>query len=200
MKISELAASTDVPLATIKLYQREGLLMPGDRTSKTQATYGQEHIDRVRLIRTLASMPGYSYRLLRELLGLVHESADTLPDRVAAAMRILPTGASDEASANLAVEAARNLGVELADDAIVAPQLGAALAAAEAVGLPCSPERLAAYWEHILAIAEIEISGMAGSVSEADAVQYAIVGTAVYEPVILALRRLAHQQLFVNAD
>ena len=35
MKISELSAATDVPVATLKYYLREGLLPPGEALSRT---------------------------------------------------------------------------------------------------------------------------------------------------------------------
>lgn len=196
MKISELAAATGVPLATIKLYQREGLLMPGDPVTRTRSEYGQVHVVRVGLIRTLAALPGYSYQLLRELVGLIDDSGRPVPERVAAAMRLLPSGNASGGNAALARAATESLGIALDEDTAVAPQLGTALAAAEAVGLPCSDERLEFYWGHMRAIAEFELSGMAGTGDPNAVVQYAIVGTAVYEHLILALRRLAHQHLF----
>ena len=199
MKISELAAATGVPLATIKLYQREGLLMPGDPVTRTRSEYGQVHVDRVGLIRTLAALPGYSYQLLRELIGLIDDSGRPVPVRVAAAMRLLPSGSATGGNAGLSRAATESLGIALDEDTAVAPQLGTALAAAEAVGLPCSDERLEFYWGHMRAIAEFELSGMAESSDPNAAVQYAIVGTAVYEHLILALRRLAHQHLFPQA-
>lgn len=199
MKISELAAATGVPLATIKLYQREGLLMPGEAITRTQSDYGQVHVDRVGLIRTLAALPGYSYQVLRELIALIDDSGRPVPERVTAAMRLLPSGNASGGNADLARTATESLGIALDEDTAVAPQLGTALAAAEAVGLPCSDERLEFYWSHMSAIAEFELSGMAETSDPNAAVQYAIVGTAVYEHLILALRRLAHQHLFPQA-
>ena len=200
MKISELAAATGVPLATIKLYQREGLLMPGDPVTRTRSEYGQVHVDRVGLIRTLATLPGYSYQLLRELIALIDDSGRPVPERVAAAMRLLPSGNAAGGNAGLARAATESLGIALDEDTAVAPQLGTALAAAEAVGLPCSDERLEFYWGHMRAIAEFELSGMAEGSDPNAAVQYAIVGTAVYEHLILVLRRLAHQHLFPQQE
>jgi len=200
MKISELAIATGVPLATIKLYQREGILMPGEPVNRTRSEYGQVHVERVGLIRTLAALPGYSYQLLRELFELIDDSRRSVPDRVAAAMQLLPSGNASDGNASLARAATQSLGIDLDEDTAVAPQLGAALAAAEAVGLSCSGERLEFYWSHMREIAEFELSGMAETSDPNAAVQYAIVGTAVYEHLILALRRLAHQHLFPRED
>ena len=37
MRISDLAETTGVPVHTLKYYLREGLLMPGEATSRTRA-------------------------------------------------------------------------------------------------------------------------------------------------------------------
>ena len=67
------------------------------------------------------------------------------------------------------------------------------LAAAEAAGMPISPERLLAYGRHLHEIAEFDLDRMPGEPHAA--VEYTVLGTALYEPVILALRRLAHQDV-----
>ena len=72
-------------------------------------------------------------------------------------------------------------------------QLDSALAAAEAAGMPISPDRLVAYGRHLHAIAEFDLDRMPDEPHAA--VQYTVLGTALYEPVILALRRLAHQDV-----
>ena len=53
MRISELSATTGVSVPTIKYYLREGLLFEGRRTSPTQADYGEEHVQRLRVVRAL---------------------------------------------------------------------------------------------------------------------------------------------------
>ncbi len=55
-------------------------------------------------------------------------------------------------------------------------------------------ERLDAYGRHVRGIAEIDI-GLMPTASAEDAIRYAVLGTAVYEPVIAAMRRLAHQDV-----
>ncbi len=62
MRISELAARTGVPLATVKYYLREGLLMPGHATSATQAQYDDSHVRRLGLVRALAAQGSRSTR------------------------------------------------------------------------------------------------------------------------------------------
>ena len=54
MKISELSAQSAVSIASIKYYIREGVLAAGEPTAANQADYGEEHLDRLRLIRSNA--------------------------------------------------------------------------------------------------------------------------------------------------
>ena len=51
---------------------------------------------------------------------------------------------------------------------------------------------MASYLEHILAIAEAELAATPETSIE-DAVRYVVLGTALVEPLILALRRVAEQ-------
>ena len=53
MRISELSRRSGVPVATIKYYRREGLLPEGRALNPTTVEYDEEHIQRLRLIRSL---------------------------------------------------------------------------------------------------------------------------------------------------
>ena len=57
-----------------------------------------------------------------------------------------------------------------------------------------SERKLRAYGEHVRGIAEADLAEMPTDSVQA-AVEYAVLGTALHEPVIAALRRLAHQDL-----
>ena len=69
-----------------------------------------------------------------------------------------------------------------------------ALAAVEEVGMPATETVLKVYGAHIEAIAQAELAAMPGG-DRVAAVEYAVLGTILYEPVIAALRRLAHQNI-----
>lgn len=55
-------------------------------------------------------------------------------------------------------------------------------------------ERLLGYGEHLHAIAQIDIAQIPSDDAQA-AIQYAVLGTALYEPILAALLRLAHQDV-----
>ena len=56
MRLAELSDTTGVTVATLKYYQREGLLHPGRPLSRTQADYDASHVERVRLVRALTEV------------------------------------------------------------------------------------------------------------------------------------------------
>jgi DNA-binding transcriptional MerR regulator len=79
LSIDELSSRADVPVRTIRYYISEGLL-PGPGTRGKGASYGEEHLLRLRLIRLLAEqrvplaelrtrLAGVSAEQVRELLA-----------------------------------------------------------------------------------------------------------------------------------
>jgi Cd(II)/Pb(II)-responsive transcriptional regulator len=56
MKIGELARLTSCSAQTIRYYEEEGLLPEPDRTAGNYRDYGQEHLERLRLIRNCRNL------------------------------------------------------------------------------------------------------------------------------------------------
>ena len=198
MRISELVSRSGVPLATIKYYIREGLLMPGETTSATQARYGEQHLRRLNLIRALTDVAGLPLQKAGVVIGLIEHPESNLFDTLGKAVAALPpysdAESSDVEDYPRAKAALEKIG-QLYDPSYAAvAQLERALAAAESVGLAMSDDRLRGYASHIMEIAEIDLDEVpTGTVQ--DAVEYSVLGTALYEPIIVAMRRLAHQDL-----
>jgi len=196
MRISALAAEAGVPLATVKFYLREGLLHPGVASSATQASYDGSHVRRLRLIRALIGSVGLSVQQVRAILQLVDDPGDDLYATLGRAVSALPP-AVHEASGNDPYPRARAaleaLGQIYDPHFPAVAQLEAALAAAEAAGMPISEERLLEYGRRLHEIAAFDLERMPPEPHAA--VEYTVLGTALYEPVILALRRLAHQDV-----
>ena len=55
-------------MATIKYYLREGLLTRGEKVNAREASYGQEHVRRLRLIRAMVEVLGASIEQVRKIL------------------------------------------------------------------------------------------------------------------------------------
>lgn len=64
--VEQLAAKTDLPTSTIRMYQTKGLLHPPARVGRT-ARYDQTHLERLRLIQRLQTR-GFSLPAVAELL------------------------------------------------------------------------------------------------------------------------------------
>lgn len=204
MRVSELVAVTGVPLASVKFYLREGLLMPGEATSATRAVYGEQHVRRLRLIKALTAL-GLPLAKVREIVEVVDAPVESLFTTLGAALSALPpyfeTDAVSEGvqpSESVDYPRARAalacLGQTYTPDYPAVAQLEHALATVEQIGIPMSEARLRAYGKHVRGIAEADLAEMPTD-SALSAIEYAVLGTVCYEPVLAAMRRLAHQDL-----
>ena len=190
MRVSELVERSGVPLASIKYYLREGLLMPGESTGATQAQYGDAHLKRLRLIKALTDVVGLSVQKTREVIGVIESPVPDPVENLGRAVAALPPYVEPTEDTPRARAALEKLGQVCDPHYIGVAQLERALRAAEAAGLPMTEERLEVYGTHARAIAEFDIDGVPADPEAA--VEYSVIGTAIYEPVLLALRRLAH--------
>jgi DNA-binding transcriptional MerR regulator len=193
MRISELAEATDVPVATLKFYLREGLLPEGVRTSATQASYDERHVERVRVIRALVSA-GVSIAETRRVVGALDAPPPGPYDLLGIAhAAVSPAAASSELDTSAALALYERMGGDLAacDPALLAG-IAHALRGLEATGFTVPPAVLDAYLSSARAIAEAEIAGIPIDSPDAS-VRYIVLGTVLTEPLILALRRAAQQ-------
>jgi DNA-binding transcriptional MerR regulator len=191
MRISGLSAATGVPVATIKYYLREGLLHPGERTGATQALYDESHVARLRLVRALLTVGGLSVAAVRDVLASL-ENDDVL-QALATAQEGLSPKTAPPVDLGDAQQAVASLGWNVGMESAAMRQLAVALRAVGDAGLPLTSESLQHYADAAHRIAEHEIAAMPGG--GAEALTYAVIGTVLYEPVLLALRRLAHQDV-----
>jgi len=200
MKISELSERSGVPVATVKFYIREGMLPRGEAISATRAEYGDDHLARLRLIAALADVRGLPLSRVRDVLALLDAPDDdpiaTLGRAVGALPPYVETDRDDYPRARAAIA---SLGLTYDPDFTAVAQLDEALRALDAAGLDASPAVLRRYGDAMRKVAAEEIAPMAG-MSRAEAVAYAVLGTALYEPAMLALRRLAHHHLLVEGS
>jgi DNA-binding transcriptional MerR regulator len=197
MRISSLAAEAGLPIATVKFYLREGLLHPGIASSATQASYDESHLHRLRVIRALTGAVGLSVQQTRTILGLIDDPGSDLYATLGRAVSALPPAVREASGDDDAFPRARAaleaLGQVYDPRFAAVAQLESALEATEAAGMPISAERLLEYGRRLHEIAAFDLERMPREPHAA--VEYTVLGTALYEPVILALRRLAHQDI-----
>lgn len=207
MRISELSRSTGLTVATIKYYIREGLLPAGTPVSATQAEYDSSHVDRLRLIRALVDVGRLSITTVHELLATLDAPQDSdedepsaPADRVARAIATAHRALSPQPPAEAppperAIAAMATLGWQVNPESPALRELENALAGLDAVHLAPGERTLRTYAAAALSVAEADVTRVPGG-SPAEILRYVVIGTVMYEPVLIALRRLAHQHVF----
>lgn len=197
MRISELAQKSGLPLATVKYYLRQGLVHPGRPTGATQAQYDETHVSRLRLARALLQVGGLSLAAARDVLEAVDRSSQSLPEVLAVTHSALPPSVPVRNDTPRAKHLMRELGWRVRPTASALGQLEHALETLDTVGMPADAEALATYARSARQIAEMDVASVPdGSPEEVAAA--VIIGTVLWEPVLLALRRLA--QAAVSAE
>lgn len=201
MRISELSRASGVPIPTIKFYLRERLLPAGRRVATNQADYGQGHVRRLRLIRALAEVGGLPLATVRRVLGAVDDPSLPMHEALGIARRALapePAEQHDPAVAEARAEVDRfleDLAWQVSPDAPGRDELAVALATLRRVGWPDADTRLFTHYARTadrLAAREVQRTTPAGA-TRAETMERVVIGTVVFDGVILALRRLAQE-------
>ncbi|MFC7622524.1 MerR family transcriptional regulator [Microlunatus sp. GCM10028923] len=192
MKMSELSRESGVAVATIKYYLREGLLHEGLRTSATQAQYDASHLARLGLIRALLGTGNLSVAATRNVLAELDHPAESMHDILGTVSEQLMPATDDDLDLTRAEELVRGLGWWFdPDHRDQLRPLAAALAAMDSAGFELSDRVLLGYGRAMRKIAEGEVGRVPDESPEA-AVRYVALGVVLVEPLLLALRRLAH--------
>jgi len=194
MQMSELSRKSGVPVATVKYYLREGLLQPGTATSATRATYDDSHLRRLRLVRALVEVGHLRLDTVHAILAAVDAGAD-LHDTIGAAHTALaPEGVPTDGAMTAVARLLRRRRWRVSPGNANRASLAVAFDALERVGFPLDDATLDAYADAAAAVARVDVDSVPTESAE-HAVEHAVVGTVLFEPVLLALRRLAHEDL-----
>lgn len=190
--MSELADRSGVPIPTIKFYLREQLLPRGQLSSRTQASYDDSHLRRLRLVRSLVEVAGLRLEVVRRVLAAVDDEAMTRHDVLGRAHSSLsPTAPASSEDLDQVEILLEQWGWKLHDQSPLPAALAQALLALDSLGHPMSDEALEAYAKAAVAVASVDVSQL--PVDRSDAVETAVVGTLLREPVLLILRRMAQE-------
>jgi DNA-binding transcriptional MerR regulator len=200
MKVSELSRRSQVPLPTIKFYIREGLLPPGARTGKNQAEYSEEHLERLALIRVLRDEAGLSVAAIGRSLKAADSSEDFIEAAIGAIERPSGPGVDEKskeyrAARDAMLELARAQGWDVDAKSAALRDASRALTVITRSFFPSAsdPAFLEPYAEAVSLIARWEIpEGWRPGQAPNAALRYAVLGTVLLEPLILAMRRMAH--------
>ena len=193
MRISELSEATDVPVHTLKYYLREGILMPGRPTSRTRAEYGDEHVERVRLVRALVEQGGVAIAGVRSILAALDAPPPTRHDLFGVAACAMPAPAADHPVDPDAVALVEDLGWHVSPDAPALRSLSAALRAAQRAGVGLPPTVLRQYAQAVQGVADVDLTVAERASTPEEALRTVVIGTVMLDPVLTALRRVAQE-------
>lgn len=183
---------------TIKYYVREGLLPAGELTSPNQASYGEAHERRLRLIRALLDVGGLSVAAIREVLEAIEDRDRPVHKMLgAAADRVVPRYSDDASEGIVEARAAvadliERRGWRTYEGSAAAEALAVALAALTEIGHAGFAEVLDAYAGAAEQVAGADLEYVARNVERDELVESVVVGTVLGDAIFAALRRLAH--------
>ena len=206
MKISELSARTGVTIPTLKFYLREGLLPQGELSSPNQADYGERHVRRAALIRALREVAGLPIARIAVIVDAL-EAGEATYEVVGAAVDSL--GGADPGELTPEQEAIgveldamlTRLGLPTRPESLARHQLIRAFESAREMLFPGAPvEMLMVYAQPMMEVAKFERAATP-ELFEQDpevAVERAVAGLALFEPIILAFRRMTHEAILAG--
>ncbi|MBO3676776.1 MerR family transcriptional regulator [Streptomyces sp. NEAU-YJ-81] len=205
MRLAELSERSGVPTATIKYYLRERLLPPGERITATKSEYGEEHLRRLRLVRSLIQVGRMPVATAREVLEATEDESLGQNARMGAAVWALPHGAEPDEDDPHAARAREQVdtvlrrmdwshGQELGDTSPAYRMLVAAIASLDRLGYPHDTEHLLVHARLAgeLAVADLDLVETYDTPPER--IEAVVALTVLYEPVLLSLRRLAQTE------
>ena len=195
MRLAELSARSGLPSATVKYYLRAGLVPPGVPQSSTWATYDERHVHRLRLVRALTEVAGLSLEEVRRVLDAVDAARSAHEARGAVQWPLSPALAAEPSAASVArvEDLLGRHGWGLGAGSPHRRTLAAALDTLDELGLPATDEILDRYAEALEPVAVAEVARLAGEVDPMAAAERLVVGTLLHEPVLLTMRRIAHE-------
>ncbi|MFJ3586735.1 MerR family transcriptional regulator [Streptomyces sp. NPDC090127] len=209
MKVSELSRRTGVKVPLIKHYLREGMLPPGRATASNQADYGEEHVHRLRFIRTLIATRGLSTGATKEILDAITAEQEDLHQVFGIVLGVRPTRTEEDTGAEEpsqepdgepepeSLADARKLiaamGWEVSRGNPAAHTLAEVLAALADLGADIDWRGLVPYARLADSIADVDVRQMRGERDLLAQAERAVLVSVLLEPALLALRRLAQE-------
>lgn len=202
MRISELSTRSGVTQASIKFYTREGLLPAGERTGYNQTDYSQEHLTRLRLIRSLIDVGGLPVAAVGRVLAAVDAPDLPLVEVLGATQQALPqpvTPPSQESRERVLRFAAEH-GWAVHEGNPGVRVVAGVLDGWNSVDRGDLAALLPAYARAADLVATADLDAVAGSIDDARrggdreaAAQTVVVGTVLGDQLFAGLRRIAQQ-------
>jgi DNA-binding transcriptional MerR regulator len=180
-------------------------LTPGRQVNSTTAEYDEEHLRRLRLVRAMIQVGRVPVATVREVLGHVDDDSLGPTIRLGAAMWALPQVPEPEEDDEFVQAAEREvitlldrLGWEntkrLTTISSAYRSLVVALAALRRIGYDWEAELLEPYAELMHRAAVLDLNLLETQPSEAERIEFAVLGAILVEPILQSLHRLAQEE------
>jgi DNA-binding transcriptional MerR regulator len=200
--VSELAKRSGTPLSSIKFYLREELLPPANLNASHRAFYSEVHLRRLPVIKVLREVAGLSIPAIREICTLLDGEGSR--DLFKVIVHVIDALGRREARApSRDVLAARKdvletleaKGIRVRRNARAVLDLADALVGLRhTLGPDVSASVFLPYLDAMRALAKSDFEANQHLVTDAaSAALGATYGTVLWEPVLLLLRRIAHE-------
>lgn len=200
MRIGELSRRSGVSVPTIKYYRRMDLLPPGAPTAPNQASYDDDHVARLRLIRALLDVGGLSVAGAREVLAAVDAGDSPLHELLGIAHQAVthePVGEPGDRSTSSAeaevADLVRDRGWQVAPGSPGLARAAEAVQAIRALGQEDLLACMGVYADAAELVADRELDVIAARGEPARMVEGVVTGTVFGEVLLTALRLLAQE-------
>ena len=196
MRISELAETAGVPLATVKYYLREGLLPAGATVTPRLSEYDESHVRRLRLLRVLREVGGLSITQLQDLAAAL--DAPSVHDMFGVAANALAPAAPEpdsltEPAVALADRLVNEAGWQVRPGSADQRTLAAVLQVIEEFIGPDTESFAAPYVEMADQMGALEISVLPASQDRVELLEVMVIGQVLFGRLFSVLRRLAEE-------
>lgn len=197
MKVSELSQRSGVSVSSIKYYLREGLLTGGVQTATNQAVYSEQHIRRLRLIRSLIDIGGLSISHVRATLAAVDDESTPMHDAFGAVMHGLDEAPTETVSTDIQTaydevqEWLSSRGWDIDPGAPAPHRLAELVATLRRFDFPTTLTDFDSVAEMVERTAQIEVEYARAIPDRTSAVETMLIGTVILERAIVEVRRLA---------
>jgi DNA-binding transcriptional MerR regulator len=198
MRISELADRSGLPVATIKFYLRKGLLPAGEPVSKTQADYGESHLQRLRLIRALREIADLPVATIATVLSAVDDEQMPLLELLRVTQTAVARPASNGTDTEPAERLLRELGWQLLPGSALVESLAGVLDALAGQEEKIDTASLKPWADAAWSVAEVEVGYISAGTARAAAARRVAVGTAIYGELLAQLRLAAQEAVSVS--
>jgi DNA-binding transcriptional MerR regulator len=207
LTVSDLAKRSKTPISSIKFYLREGLLPAGNPEASHRAFYSDAHVRRLYLIQVLRDVAGLAIPVIRDIGKLLDgEGGNDVSNVIAHVIDAL--GQREALSAGREAVAARRevfdilyaRGLHVRRNAKAVVDLAdALLGLRRTLGCDLSAAAFVPYLDAMCALAEKDFeTNQHLVVDAASAALGATFGTVLWEPILLLLRRIAHEHVAVK--